>query len=103
MPGVVADAGPHRKLYPMPLDATGKDEVYIGRIREDPSVTNGLNLWVVSDNLRKGAALNAVQTAGCLVSGWRPSGEASASFSSASAWRSLWWGRCSCSSIGCRA
>ena len=51
----------------MPLDATGKDEVYIGRIREDESITNGLNLWVVSDNLRKGAALNAVQIAECLV------------------------------------
>jgi aspartate-semialdehyde dehydrogenase len=43
--------------------------VYIGRIREDPSVANGLNLWVVSDNLRKGAALNAVQIAECLVNG----------------------------------
>jgi aspartate-semialdehyde dehydrogenase len=43
--------------------------VYIGRIREDSSVTNGLNLWVVSDNLRKGAALNAVQIAECLVNG----------------------------------
>jgi aspartate-semialdehyde dehydrogenase len=53
----------------MPLDATGKDEVYIGRIRQDPSVANGLNLWVVSDNLRKGAALNAVQIAECLVKG----------------------------------
>ena len=57
MPGVIIYDDPIRKLYPMPLDATGKDEVYIGRIREDLSVTNGLNLWVVSDNLRKGAAL----------------------------------------------
>ena len=69
MPGVIVYDDPNRKLYPMPLDATGKDEVYIGRIREDPSVTNGLNLWVVSDNLRKGAALNAVQIAECLVNG----------------------------------
>jgi aspartate-semialdehyde dehydrogenase len=53
----------------MPLDATGKDEVYIGRVREDESITNGLNLWVVSDNLRKGAALNAIQIAECLVNG----------------------------------
>jgi len=60
---------PGKKLYPMPLDATGKDEVYIGRIREDESITNGLNLWVVSDNLRKGAALNAVQIAEHLAQG----------------------------------
>jgi aspartate-semialdehyde dehydrogenase len=69
MPGVIVYDDPNRKLYPMPLDATGKDEVYVGRIREDPSVINGLNLWVVSDNLRKGAALNAVQIAECLVKG----------------------------------
>ena len=69
MPGVIVYDDPTRKLYPMPLDATGKDEVYIGRVREDSSVTNGLNLWVVSDNLRKGAALNAVQIAECLING----------------------------------
>lgn len=69
MPGVLVYDDPLKKLYPMPLDATGKDEVYVGRIREDESVTNGLNLWVVSDNLRKGAALNAVQIAECLVQG----------------------------------
>ena len=69
MPGVLVYDDPARKLYPMPLDATGKDEVYVGRIREDGSITNGLNLWVVSDNLRKGAALNAVQIAECLVKG----------------------------------
>jgi len=69
MPGVVVYDDPLKKLYPMPLDATGKDDVYVGRIREDASVTNGLNLWVVSDNLRKGAALNAVQIAECLVQG----------------------------------
>ena len=69
MPGVVVYDDPAKKLYPMPLDATGKDEVYIGRVREDESITNGLNLWVVSDNLRKGAALNAIQIAECLVNG----------------------------------
>ncbi|SPP63406.1 aspartate-semialdehyde dehydrogenase [Nitrospira lenta] len=69
MPGVLVYDDPLKKLYPMPLDATGKDEVYVGRIREDASVTNGLNLWVVSDNLRKGAALNAVQIAESLVRG----------------------------------
>jgi aspartate-semialdehyde dehydrogenase len=69
MPGVIVYDDPGKKLYPMPLDATGKDEVYIGRIREDESITNGLNLWVVSDNLRKGAALNAVQIAEHLAQG----------------------------------
>jgi len=69
MPGVIIFDDPVRKLYPMPLDATGKDEVYIGRVREDESITNGLNLWVVSDNLRKGAALNAIQIAECLIKG----------------------------------
>lgn len=67
MPGVIVYDDPMKKLYPMPLDATGKDEVYIGRVREDESIANGLNLWVVSDNLRKGAALNAIQIAECLV------------------------------------
>lgn len=67
MPGVMVFDDPERKLYPMPLDATGKDEVYIGRIREDRSVEHGLNLWVVSDNLRKGAALNAIQIAEHLI------------------------------------
>ena len=69
MPGVIVYDDPGKKLYPMPLDATGKDDVYIGRIREDESITNGLNLWVVSDNLRKGAALNAVQIAEHLAKG----------------------------------
>jgi aspartate-semialdehyde dehydrogenase len=69
MPGVIVYDDPLKKLYPMPLDATGKDEVYVGRVREDASVTNGLNLWVVSDNLRKGAALNAIQIAEWLVKG----------------------------------
>jgi aspartate-semialdehyde dehydrogenase len=69
MPGVLVYDDPVKKLYPMPLDATGKDEVYVGRVREDESIANGLNLWVVSDNLRKGAALNAIQIAECLVNG----------------------------------
>jgi aspartate-semialdehyde dehydrogenase len=51
----------------MPFEVSGKDEVYVGRVRVDESITNGLNLWVVSDNLRKGAALNAVQIAECLI------------------------------------
>lgn len=69
MPGLIVYDDPAKKLYPMPLDATGKDEVYIGRVRKDESIANGLNLWVVSDNLRKGAALNAIQIAECLVNG----------------------------------
>ena len=62
-PGVVVEDDPHAKLYPTPQQVAGKDEVYVGRIRNDPSVANGLALWIVSDNLRKGAALNAVQIA----------------------------------------
>ena len=53
--------------YPMPLDIAGRDDVYIGRIRRDFSLDNGLNLWVVADNIRKGAALNAVQIAEELI------------------------------------
>ncbi len=55
------------KLYPMPIDASEKDEVFVGRIREDESISNGINMWIVSDNLRKGAALNAVQIAEILI------------------------------------
>src|SRR5207244_1811399 len=69
-PGVVLrdDA---RGEVPLPLDAEGRDEVFVGRIRRDPTVPNGLNLWVVADNLRKGAATNAVQIAEVLVQrGW---------------------------------
>ena len=71
MPGVVVKDNPADSEYPMPLDAWGKDEVFVGRIRRDPSVENGLNLWCVSDNLRKGAATNAVQIAQYLLEkGW---------------------------------
>jgi aspartate-semialdehyde dehydrogenase len=62
-PGVVVEDDPHAKLYPTPHNVAGKDEVYVGRIRQDTSTRNGLVLWIVSDNLRKGAALNAVQIA----------------------------------------
>lgn len=51
----------------MPIDAAGHDEVYVGRIRKDFSVENGINLWVVADNIRKGAASNAVQIAECMI------------------------------------
>ncbi len=60
-PGVVVVDDPAHSRYPMPLDAAGRDEVFVGRVRADPSHPHGLALWVVSDNLRKGAALNAVQ------------------------------------------
>ena len=66
-PGIVVFDDPNHDLYPMPIDAAGKDPVFVGRIREDESLANGLNLWVVSDNLRKGAALNAVQIAEELI------------------------------------
>ncbi len=66
-PGIIVYDAPEKNLYPLPVDAAGKDAVYVGRIREDHSVENGINLWVVSDNLRKGAALNAVQIAEKLI------------------------------------
>ena len=66
-PGIIVADEPESNLYPMAIDAAGKDATYVGRIREDKSVANGLNLWVVSDNLRKGAALNAVQIAEILI------------------------------------
>src|SRR5713226_616283 len=62
-PGVIVEDDPHAKLYPTPHKVAGTDEVYVGRIRNDPSTANGLALWLVSDNLRKGAALNAIQIA----------------------------------------
>ena len=71
MPGVVVKDDPSRCEYPMPLDAWGKDEVFVGRIRRDTTVENGLVLWCVSDNIRKGAATNAVQIAQVLLrNGW---------------------------------
>ncbi|MBS1259431.1 MAG: Aspartate-semialdehyde dehydrogenase [Candidatus Scalindua arabica] len=65
--GVVVIDDPSKQLYPLATDAAGKDETFVGRIREDDSVENGLNMWVVSDNLLKGAALNAVQIAEKLI------------------------------------
>ncbi|KPJ64185.1 aspartate-semialdehyde dehydrogenase [candidate division KD3-62 bacterium DG_56] len=68
-PGVVVQDDPDKEVYPMPHYAAGKDPVYVGRIREDHTVPHGLNLWVVSDNLLKGAALNAVQIAETMIEG----------------------------------
>ena len=67
-PGVILVDEPKNNLYPMPKDAEGKDETYVGRIRQDAFNKNGLWLWVVADNLRKGAATNAVQIAECVIS-----------------------------------
>ena len=66
-PGCEVVDDPTQLSYPMPIDAAGQDAVLIGRIREDQSVANGLNLWICADNLRKGAATNAVQIAELLV------------------------------------
>lgn len=66
-PGITLFDAPEKGVYPMPIDCDGKDDVYVGRIREDESVDNGINIWVVADNLRKGAALNAVQIAEVLI------------------------------------
>ena len=62
-PGVRVFDNPREKMYPMPAYCVGDDETYVGRIREDETIENGLNLWIVADNVRKGAALNAVQIA----------------------------------------
>ena len=66
-PGVIVYDSPGHNTYPLARDVAGKDESYVGRIRNDPSVENGLNLWIVADNLRKGAALNAIQIAEVLL------------------------------------
>jgi aspartate-semialdehyde dehydrogenase len=60
-PGVRVLDNPKENIYPLPIDAAGTDETFVGRIREDPTVAKGLNLWIVADNIRKGAALNTVQ------------------------------------------
>ncbi|MDQ5986927.1 MAG: Aspartate-semialdehyde dehydrogenase [Syntrophus sp. SKADARSKE-3] len=67
-PGVVLVDNPANREYPMAINAAGKDDTFVGRIREDESIPNGINMWIVSDNIRKGAALNAVQIAEILIS-----------------------------------
>jgi len=66
-PGVKLQDNPDTNTYPMPIYAQGKDEVFVGRIRRDESLPNTLNMWIVADNLRKGAATNAVQIAEYLL------------------------------------
>ncbi|MCB0745380.1 MAG: aspartate-semialdehyde dehydrogenase, partial [Ignavibacteriae bacterium] len=66
--GVIVLDNPRESIYPMPKNAHQKDEVFVGRIRRDESYANSLNLWIVADNLRKGAATNAIQIAEYLIS-----------------------------------
>jgi len=66
-PGVLVVDNPSKQEYPMPKDAHNRDEVFVGRLRRDDTQPNTLNMWIVSDNLRKGAATNAVQIAEYLV------------------------------------
>lgn len=68
-PGIIVEDDPTINLYPMPLNVYGKNEVFVGRIRKDESIPSGINLWIVSDNVRKGAATNAVQIAELLIHG----------------------------------
>ncbi len=69
-PGLIVQDDPQNNVYPMPINAAGKDETFVGRIRRDESVESGVNLWVVADNIRKGAATNAVQIAQELIKMW---------------------------------
>jgi aspartate-semialdehyde dehydrogenase len=66
-PGVTVVDYPEKSMYPMPIDAAGLDDVFVGRIRRDTTVEHGLDMWIVADNVRKGAALNAVQIAETLL------------------------------------
>jgi aspartate-semialdehyde dehydrogenase len=65
--GIVLQDRPNENIYPMPVSSQGKDDVFVGRLRRDNSRANSLNMWIVSDNLRKGAATNAVQIAEYLI------------------------------------
>ena len=69
-PGVIVKDDPSQEIYPTVLDADGRDETFVGRIRRDESVENGVNLWIVADNIRKGAATNAVEIAQELMTQW---------------------------------
>ena len=69
-PGIVIQDDPENNVYPLAINATGTNETYVGRIRRDESVENGVNLWVVADNIRKGAAANAVQIAEKVIAYW---------------------------------
>ncbi len=73
-PGIVVKDDIENEEYPITQDAEGTDDVYVGRIRRDFSLENGLNLWVVADNIRKGAATNAVQIGELLIKNWEGQG-----------------------------
>ncbi|GLI56253.1 aspartate-semialdehyde dehydrogenase [Propionigenium maris DSM 9537] len=66
-PGIILMDDPSNNIYPMPISVEGKDEVFVGRVRRDESLVSGLNLWIVADNIRKGAATNTVQIAELLI------------------------------------
>ncbi|MEA3318362.1 MAG: aspartate-semialdehyde dehydrogenase, partial [Bacteroidota bacterium] len=66
-PGIIVQDNPTENIYPMPINSEGKNEVFVGRIRRDESIENGLNMFIVADNLRKGAATNAIQIAQYLI------------------------------------
>jgi len=66
-PGVIVVDDPAKCEYPLAIDGAGRDETFVGRIREDESIANGINMWIVSDNIRKGAALNTIQIAEILI------------------------------------
>ncbi|HHX62949.1 MAG TPA: aspartate-semialdehyde dehydrogenase [Epulopiscium sp.] len=66
-PGIIVQDDVANNVYPLPLNATGKDDVFVGRIRRDESVVSGVNLWVVADNIRKGAATNTIQIAEWII------------------------------------
>lgn len=66
-PGLIVEDDPEKNKYPMPINSANKDEVFVGRIRRDFSIVSGLNLWIVADNLRKGAATNTIQIAEKLI------------------------------------
>lgn len=69
-PGIIVQDKPENSIYPMAMNATDRDETFVGRIRRDESVESGINMWVVADNIRKGAATNAVQIAQELIKWW---------------------------------
>ena len=67
MPGIIVMDDPTNNVYPLARIAENRDEVFVGRIRRDESIENGMNLWIVADNIRKGAATNTVQIAELLI------------------------------------
>ncbi|MCK5811767.1 MAG: aspartate-semialdehyde dehydrogenase [Clostridiales bacterium] len=74
-PGIIVQDDPFNNIYPLALEAAGKNETFVGRIRRDESVKNGINIWVVADNIRKGAATNTIQIAEKLIAYWNEEGK----------------------------